>query len=274
LRAEVNASEAVVAYLKKLYKRDGTYKVTSRRVADYFEKNHPEFKRTTVRQTITALKTKGEIIDLDEKVEGVPGAKYFALSSVMDEVTKPAAKEEAKSVEKKIHVPKQSPLTVAANPFDKVNSQLGEILTKLNGLVNGYANIVDNYTAQQALDSGRHNKVTELLEVLVKTVHTTQSDKLSDISIALTEIKELASSHVTVDGDKLADVINARLQNIRFEDSFIYALREEFAPIADMITAHCVSSEPSSPPVENSSDFKEGIKVGIALAVEMGLRVG
>jgi hypothetical protein len=263
------APEVIVEYLETRYEKDGTYRCTSAEVADAITKSHPQFRRTTIMQTITVLKKAGTIIGLDEKVPGKPGATYFALVSALDKETSsttPVAEKE-KSV--------SNPTPV--DPMDKISSQLGELLSKVNGLVNGYATIVNNNTAQQALNSNQHNKLVEVITEGITEVIKNQQILRNDGQSHFEELKSIASGHVTVDGDKLADLVNARLQDLKFENSLIYQIREEMDNVTERRLGQYTDlilekiQVPST--VSNSDDYKEGIKAGIALAAEMGLTI-
>jgi hypothetical protein len=161
--------------------------------------------------------------------------------------------------------------------MDKISSQLGELLSKVNGLVNGYATIVNNNTAQQALNSNQHNKLVEVITEGITEVIKNQQILRNDGQSHFEELKSIASGHVTVDGDKLADLVNARLQDLKFENSLIYQIREEMDNVTERRLGQYTDlilekiQVPST--VSNSDDYKEGIKAGIALAAEMGLTI-
>ncbi|MGS2592218.1 hypothetical protein [Streptomyces hebeiensis] len=159
LQEELNSAMAIsnkvkttiIDELKKLYKDKGIYKVTSEILLSHFKKYPGLASEQYLRQQISVLKTEGILQDLGEVITGSNGRKlkYFALTEILEEVTSPK-----KEIEVSKTVPNQaSPITVASNPFDKVNSQLGELLSKVNGLSNGYAELVQN---KQNLDDVEH----------------------------------------------------------------------------------------------------------------------
>ena len=251
--------EIILNYMRGKYKRTEEYKCSSKELTEHVLKERPGTKPAYVHQELSKMKNAKVLTGLDEKVPDQRGAKYFCLTEHLDEVTKPKSNEVKQpevtkvgetvgTVEvKKTEVAK--PTVVAHNPFDKVNSQLGEILSKVNGIATGYAQMVERISSSDS---------AEIINLLV-------------------EIKDLASSHVTVDGDKLADVINSRLQDYQREDSFIYGIRGEVVNETGKSVEgiyHALDKLKAPEKFDNLTDdekYRQGIKDGIKLAVEMGL---
>ena len=252
--------QIILDFMETLYEEKGEYKVSSKMVIDHMDKQRPGTNRQQVQQELSKLRSKKIIVGLGEKVPDQPGAMYFALASVLDKVTTPEVNGNNNVAELKSTVPAQTdkpkvtPAT-AHNPFDKVNSQLSEILVKLNGLAQGYSDIVERVNGTVSLDP-----ITERLET----------------------IKTIVTKHITVDGDQLADVINKRLANLQLDDSFIYRVREEVVGLVK-VTEPQYSSESLHTRLDEieslwrkfatseNDDYKRGIKDGIRIAVDMGL---
>lgn len=232
--------QILLRYMEQKYNRTGEYKCSSKELIEHMDKERPGTNRQQVHQELSKLKNSKVITSLDEPVPDQKGAKYFCLTKHLDEVTKPVVKNEKTKVGdstmatgelKKTEAAK--PTVVAANPFDKVNSTLGDILVKVNGLSTGYSKVIEQ----------------------------------------LVELRSIASSHVTVDGDKLADVINSRLGDLQQDDSFIYRVREEMHDMHKSLTHlfNNVTAPANFDTLTDDEKYRQGIRDGIKLAVEMGL---
>lgn len=270
--------ERVIQYMRDKYNESGQYKFSGTEVIDFAISKSPTSSRATISALISTLKSKDIIVDLKEQVPG--GRKnqtYFALAEHLEEVTKPqskpeeapkseapvAKKEEVKPVTKDSPTSTKLPSQVAVNPFDKVNSQLGELLSKVNGLAKGYAELVERKPSSDVL-------------IMLQAI----SDKIDNSEVSATSIMgkldriaELASKPIIAD-DKLADAINARLQDLTKEDSLIYRIREE---VADQLTdteqniLNGIKLPENFGTLSDEEKYQKGIKDGIRLAAEMGI---
>lgn len=260
--------QRITDYMWDSYQRHHTTKFSSSMVVFALQQENPATRKPQIMQEISKAKKDGIIVSLHESVPDQKGAVYFTLSRILEEETDP--KNVTETSIKKPEVPAQTK-PVPVNPFDGVNKKLSEIKEALGN-------------SEITLDEEDFDKLAGKLEERLKT-------PLTDILAELREIRTVTSTHVTVDGDKLADVINARLQNLKLDDSFIYAVREEvmnsglhFAGDAnskfDLVTERMqrmadtlaeFKGVPSS--VTNSSDYRVGVKDGIRLALEMGLKI-
>jgi hypothetical protein len=281
--AKKTLSQEIIQYMEGMYTKQKVYKISSKMVTEFIHSTRPTLNRNHIASEISNLKKKKVIVGIDEKVPDQPGAFYFALASVLEEVTKPT--DGNIEVTK---VPAQKPTPPVANPFDKVFSQLELILTQITGLSKGYTELVqtvNNVEDNNKLHASSQSKllahyyetlnghIGEGIAELVKNQQIIRNDGQSHFE----ELKEIASSHVTVDGDKLADVINKRLGDFKLEDSFIYRVREEVyerstTPIDSLHTRLDEIEELWKKFATNESDdYKRGIKDGIRIAVEMGI---
>jgi hypothetical protein len=293
--AKKTLSQEIIQYMEGMYTKQKVYKISSKMVTEFIYSTRPTLNRNYIASEISNLKKKKVIVGIDEKVPDQPGAQYFALASVLEEVTKPT--DGNIEVTK---VPAQKPTPPVANPFDKVFSQLNSVMESQSILHTLLSEIVDRVNGHVSLDP-----ITEPLETLINATklnsksleihHREATEQITEGIAELVknqqiirndgqshfeELKEIASSHVTVDGDKLADVINKRLGDLRSDDSFIYLVREELddrsVKVEQRVSEYFksfnyllekVNSQPGT------EDYKRGIKDGIRLAIEMGLRL-
>ncbi|MFE1915006.1 hypothetical protein [Streptomyces anandii] len=268
LHSMATIRERIIKYMEDEFKDTNGkhYKFAAVDISSELARKNPTIARGTVAAQLSGLRKDGTITQLEKIPHAPGGARYFALTKHLDEITKPEENEPETVKEKEIKVGEEKKVTPAvhANPFDKVNSQLGDILTKVNGLANGYGQVVEFQQAQRkAIESinSYTNGAAELISSALK-------GEFDSIRKRLDEIKSIASSHVTVDGDKLADVINARLQDMRREDSFVYRVRDE---VMDGIEKIEMPDDYSS--LTDEEKYKQGLKDGIKLATELGLKI-
>jgi len=260
---KVTLGKEIIEYMQDMYTKQNVYKISSKMVTEFIQSVRPTVQRNHIASEISALKKTKVIVNLDEKVPDQPGALYFALSSVLDEVTKPAEVfEETENNE-------VSEVKPVANTFDSVNAQLADIMTKLEVLDSGLKLHGKSLEIHHNEMSNQYNSQTRLDKHYWET---TRKD--------IEELKTVASSHVTVDGDKLADVINKRLGDLTLDDSFVYRVREE---IENYKLRNAFDHDPIQRRLDEieelwkrfakdeSEDYKRGIKDGIQIAVEMGI---
>jgi hypothetical protein len=254
-RDMATVKEMVVQYVRDKYRTSqGTeYKCSVSEVREVLTAK-PSFTYTesSISVAVSTLTREGVVTKLDEraKVNGRRGGMpsyLFTLTEILEEVTKPQPATINQKKEETVSVPTQpkkpNPVTVAANPFDKVNSQLGEILTKLNGLVNGYSEIVKRPSNTD------NSEVMDLLRVIADEMRNNNS---------ATPVR-------------IADAVNDRLQDLGIENSFIYRMREEICEATDREARWVVENIAIPEGVSNSDDYRAGIKEGIKLAAELGI---
>jgi hypothetical protein len=111
----------------------------------------------------------------------------------------------------------------------------------------------------------------ELLNAAVTGINREESFSLNAINDLRQEIKK-APVRVEVPASAVAEAVNIRLSDLGHDDSFIYRVREELDERISK-TEKLISSVQVPSSVANPNDFREGIKEGIRLAVEMGLTV-
>jgi hypothetical protein len=235
--AKKTLSQVIIEYMEESYEKDLLYKFSSKMVFEYCQTIFPKIGKTHVYGELTRLKKLGKITNLGEQVPDQRNATYFALSSVIDKITTPDKKSDGNKV-MSVESPKTTPATVASNPFDKVNSTLGEILAKVNGLVNAYTEVT------QDLRGLRKSTVSSSIET-------------------------------TLDIANLAEVINDRLSDLTKENSFIYRLRDDTGEFIDELKKDLPEEIIKLLPQLDygSEDYKRGIRDGIKLAVEMKLNL-
>lgn len=276
--------EQVIQYIKDKYRRTGEYKCTTAELKEYIAKRGGNYSINAVSTAIYQGKKDGNITELDGTPAGsAKNARYFTLTEILEEVTKPKSNititQGEEMAEKKVPTQpsKGTPITVAANPFDKVNEQLKLISTQLQGLATGYSDLVKASSEQTNLTrnvDARYDQLLSLLNSAVTGINREESFSLNAINDLKQEIKQ-----VEVPASAVAEAVNARLSDLRRDDSFIYRVREELDDrihkteenIQQHITNMLASIQiPSS--VDNPNDYREGIKEGIRMAVEMELR--
>lgn len=241
--------QRITDYMWDSYQRNKTVKFSSSMVIFALQQEHPSAKKQNIMQEISKAKKDGIIVSLKEPVPDQRGATYFTLSRILEEETEPSV------TVPKVELPAQSekPKVIPTNPFDKVHE-------KLNGITKAIENSEVN------IDEEDIKKISEtVLSSLGEQIHTLFGDIVNRIN----EVKQIASSHVTVDGDKLADVINARLKDANDEGSLFFAIHKSIVYEADRILEEVNIPEG----VSNPNDYRAGIKDGIRMALEMGLKL-
>lgn len=257
----VSVREQVIDYIKIKYRTSGEYKCSVSEIRKALTAK-PSFSSTpsSISVAVSALKSEGTLTALDEKDPerkgkgGMP-SYLITLTEILEEITSPKIEKE-----KMTKVPAQTTsVTVATNPFDKVNSQLGELLSKVNGLATGYSQSV------------------ELMQAIRNALMQEESHTLNAVSALREELRNPPGLNIQI----LSDEINARLSDFSRNDSFIYRVREELYDRVDktedkllnevtrLLQAIDSISVPSS--VANADDYKAGIREGIKLAAELGI---
>ena len=285
--------EHIVAYMTECYEKDKKYKFEATEVVKAVTKRMPTVQRNSISAQLSTMRAKGIIVSLDEKVPG--GRKnqsYFALAKILDKVTEPSpvAEKEETVVAKSTDIePKpisaKLPSQVPANPFDKVFSQLGELLSKVDGLSKGYTEISERQRKHtEALASSEVRlENDDFNAIAVKIVQ----ELISEDSVYIRKINNLLA-HQSLDlqkliekpvvvGEQVADAVNARLSDFTKDNSFIYHVRNEvddrvgksvegiYHKLDDLKTPENYSS------LSDEEKYRQGMRDGIKLAVEMGL---
>jgi hypothetical protein len=251
--------QRITDYMWDSYHRNKTTEFSSSMVVFAVQQEYPHAKKPNIMQEISKAKKDGIIVSLKKPVPDQRGAVYFTLSRILEEETEPTV------TEVKPEVPKQSK-AVPTNPFDSVHKKLDEIYTQIDSLSKiipgGFLSVEEKL---------RLKEQTEYALIRGEVVSALKSDT-NPVTIAINELK---SSHVTVDGDKLADVINARFQNLKLNDSFIVKLDEQTDSVIDRrLGEYTDIILDRLDKLTDSDDYKRGIKDGIRLAVEMGIKLG
>lgn len=276
--------DRIIEYMRSSYERNKTTKFSSQMVTFAVQQELKDVGKQVIAEEISRLKTKTKVIvSLNEKVPDQRGAVYFTLAEILEKETEPS--NVAEEVDMK--VPTQAPAKpIPVNPFDKVHEKLNSFTAnsqaeflllgkKLDGIKDTISNSEvtlddeDFDTLAAKLEERLANKFERLFGILAEIKGFSRG-----VPETLNEIKTVASSHVTVDGDKLADVINARLGNLKLEDSFLYRVREETDNIVESRLGQYIDmllDRPDAP--SKSDDYRAGIKDGIRMALEMGLKL-
>lgn len=312
------ATQFIIDYIKNKYERSrgAEYKCSSRELINATKDKHKApMSQGTLTSAIFKLKKEGiltELDELDRSGGGRPG-KMFTLTTILDEITNPKNEGEKKEMakdnnENKVPAQGKTPLTVAPNPFDKVNERLDLIVKQITGLANGYSELANRPSG------GNVDEIANLLERLTDSLTKEESASLN----AVTDLKQLIqresstirvaiantgnrSVDVSIPADAVAEAVNQRLGDLRKDDSFVYRIREELDDAGGKTDRHIKEqanrvdnqlkilfeawkkdhdaiadvlkniSVPSS--VANADDYRAGLKEGIRLAAEMGLKV-
>lgn len=263
--------ERIIEYMRDSYERNKTIKFSSQMVTFAVQQELGSINKQVIAEEISRLKTKTKIIvSLNEKVPDQRGAVYFTLAEILEKETDPNNVTEPKIIPEQLVVEK--PKIIPTNPFDRVHDKLDAITKVL-------ATLTDTEVKLEVDD----------MDAIATSVINRLELKFNELRTDARQIKEIASSHVTVDGDKLADVINKRLGDLKREDSFVYAVRDQADGVIDarlgqysdhllMDITDLLSSKIKTPEgVSNEDDYrvgvKDGIKDGIRMALEMGLKL-
>lgn len=283
------ATDFVTDYIKNKYEhsRGVEYKCSSRELINASKERHKApMSQGTITSAIHKLKKNGTLTELDELDRsggGRPG-KLFTLTKILDEITNPKNDQGEKKdmVNDKIPAQPKTPLTVAANPFDKVNERLDLIVTQLTGLANGYSELAKRPTG------GNVDAVANLLERLTNSLAQEGSASLN----AIQDLKQLIQREASTVRVAIANTGNRSVETVLSFDPITERLDNLKKLIDSQSEVHteiagrtrtlseamsklnlAIDSIQAPSPVANADDYRAGIKEGIRLAVEMGLRV-
>lgn len=287
-RAMATIRESVIDYMEFWYAKKNQSKFTSAEVIEGVRRKHPTTAKSTISAAISGLKGGDNPLIMDlgivERAPGTAGArtKYIGLvkhidaetapkiEPVKEEKVKPVAKSEVTKPEVKL------PSQVAANPFDKVNSQLGELLRKVDGLSNGYAQVVEYQNMQRsALETlvANHPASEEIYDLL-KIVQDEQRAVLtaikdSEVSLDIADIKEIRKV-VNEENSVLLKAVESTVinQNDKQYARILTRLDGNLEDIKDFVDKIQIPEN-----VNSSDDYKSGIQAGIRIAIEMGLQL-
>lgn len=258
----------VIEYMATAYKEKGVVEFTSSEIKDAYAKAFPKKPIDSIYGTIGFLKKDGIIVDLNKRVPGTSKGSFFTLTKIIEKETNPVSKRPTP-----VNVPAQptvkeepkkaSPVTVAANPFDKVNTTLAELLAKVNGLIQGYSELV-----QKTPNVDVTVDFSEIKEMLSK--HESASYQRH---VALFENlgKKQPSVHsVEIGGAAvIAEEVNRRLRDTTQEDTLL----NDIYHIMSINTSDIISKVAIPEGVSNQDDYRAGLKEGIRLATEMNLAI-
>lgn len=230
----VKVSKDIETFLKSEWDSHHKYKMTTNEVLRKF----PEVRTQAIYSAISRMKKSGILIALDEKSPG-RGGQYFALTSVIDEMTSSENAKEESNVNK---IPEQAkPEFPVANPFDDVHKKLDQLLKfkpptydtiDINALV-------DNLLTQRNLDGERIvRNITKSNEVvMLTTLNRVLQPEMDGLKQYLTGQNSHTREYILNMKNALSDEIKAMHQ-----------------PVI-------------------SDDYQRGLRDGIKLAVDMGLMI-
>jgi hypothetical protein len=251
---------AIIEIMEESYKKFGNYKHTTKSLTAILVKERATWTKGNVASELSTMKKLGLIVQLD-KVPNARGASYIGLVSILEHVTKPtqsAKVESAKPVEPNKPKPiipmqatkeaavvttaKHAPLpTDVPNPFDKVNTKLDQIAAAVQGLAQGYSEMVK---PNLSVDNERLKA------------------ELNELRLALARATPPVDTAAIINGlQKYLGEVNSSLID-EFRLAFSGANQAIFKQVNDLMLS-----------VDGSEDYKRGLKDGITLAIEMGLEV-
>lgn len=278
---------ASVEYMQNLYDKTGEYKVSSGMIWEELVKKFPTLNKQTLYNALNTLKRNKTVVNLDEPVPNQKGAFYFALASVLDKVTEPklevkpqtiapVAKEEVKPVSTVAKTTPKLPSQVATNPLDKISSQLGEMLSKIDGLSKGYTEVVESQNLQRmAMEAIAKHEVPDNTSILEKLNEVLGIVKDSEVSLDIddiTQIRNAVTEILTSPESQYIETIRALVS--RENKRQTGTIFEHTASKMDgLISAMERIGFKVPENVNSSDDYKMGIREGIRLAIEMGLKL-
>jgi len=248
----------VVDYMTTAYRKNNSVEFTTSEIKKKYLKQFPTGNEGSVATAVFALKKDGVIVDLNKPVPGAANsrASFFTLAKIMEEETKPVSKTVNIPVQPQI---KPTPATVA-NPFDKVNSQMSELLNLVKGLAQGYSELAKR--SPEKSDIGQ--AILDVSRVII-------DEQRNNKDLILEKLNK--PTPVEIDAEIIAEAVNLKLSDVANEDSMIYRIREEVSEITDRESKWIVENIAVPTDVTNQNDYRAGIKEGIRLSVEMGLMV-
>lgn len=278
-------TKAIVKYMEGLYREKDVYKVSSKMVVEAF--SHQA--KTTVMAQLSGMKKAKIITTLDEKVPDQKGAVYFALTSILDQITAPKKEEVSEEVSKVTSVPEQpnrpKVTPIVANPFEKVQAQLEAINTRLSGLAQGYADLARATEFKSLFNSEEFRAFSRALEeaienqnkALLKNLDTTITENHNLLSQKISQQPKTVKVDVQAIVDEFFDLDN--------EEAFVYRVRDE---LIDSLLKQLEKNDNHTPEsimaeFQNlhrhlnemeASDYQRGVRDGIKIAAEMGLKLG
>jgi hypothetical protein len=140
----------IISYMDSEYTAKGVQKFSTIMILEHVQTIKKSWTKAHVMSEISHLKRDGVVVNL-EKIPDGRGAVFFTLASILEQETAPT-----KSVTIPAQTTKSSSLdgnnvmteakqvatpATAPNPFNKVNTQLEQIISQLNGLAQGYSEL-------------------------------------------------------------------------------------------------------------------------------------
>lgn len=173
-REMATIKEWLIDYMSTAYKERNVVEFAPAELRQKFTKSRPSSNPDSIHTAIYQLKKDGIVVDLKKNV--IPGKKgnFITLAMILEKETEPMSKKPTPTVPAqptKEEPKKPSPATLSANPFDKVNAQLQELLTKVNGLAQGYSELAQRTSVHSVEISGTaalaeavNNRLTDLVD--------------------------------------------------------------------------------------------------------------
>lgn len=276
--------EEIIEFMNSEYKRTKEYKRTTAEIADHLFK----LKGThagTVGAQMNTLKREGIIVTCGE-VGATPKdrRKFYALTEHVNKEIKKMEEKKKKALASTVtpSIPPAAPAPVTPKPsaiISPVERKLDEVLSILKTLADPESDLIEHMGALI------HGALTAQTTELRKSMLSVEGNLTGVI-----KFKDSASVH------NIAHAVNERLANLTFDDAFIYRIREELDDRAKQTektlnSALFIVEENTRGNIideleklkrnlpegyENLSDsdkYKEGMKAGIMLAVEMGIKL-
>lgn len=260
---------AVIQYLNELYSDSGTYKVTTNMIREALKGKHDV---KYISQTVNNLKHDGVLTNLGERMPP-PNQKivYFALTEVLDRVTNPVFEEtnEVASIPKQTTPVANPPLSVISEAFDT-------IIAKLDGVIKGYTentkalvNLRESGIAPSTVSIDLDAILASLSAVVLTSAkEIKEAQHHGNVATQLDIGESLKSSTSTLLGAMQADkeVIQRSIEGAS-------ELHRSIVDTATNDLYHKLTTTPGSPVSGKSDEYKEGIKDGIRLGIEMKLSI-
>lgn len=265
----------VIEYMGKAYKERNVVEFTSSEIKDAYAKAFPEKPIDSIYGTIGFLKKDGIIVDLNKRVPGTSKGSFFTLTRIIEKETSPVSK---KSVP--VNVPAQptvkeepkkaTPAGMAANPFDKVNTTLAEILAKVNGLVQGYSELVQKTpNVDVTVDFSEIKEMFGKHESASYQRYQASTERLDILKRMLDSHFQNLQSSPSVHSVEIAEEVNRRLRDTTQEDTLL----NDIYHIMSVNTSDIISKFAIPEGVSNQDDYRAGLKEGIRLATELSLTI-
>lgn len=272
--------EWLIDYMGNAYKQNNVVEFSPSELRTKFAKANPTKNDSSVHTAIYQLKHDGIVVDLKKSIPGKKG-NFITLAKILEKETEPMSKKPTP-----VNVPAQptpmvkeepkKPTPAPINPFDKVTTTLAEILAKVNGLVQGYSELVQKtpnvdvtvdfsevtqmLSKHESASHHRYQASTERLDILKKVIDSHFQNLQSSPSVHSVEIG----------GAKvIAEEVNRRLRDVTQEDTLL----NDIYHMMSINTSDIISKVAIPKEVTNQDDYRAGLKEGIRLATELSLTI-